>query len=100
MTEINNNFEIVNMDKKKVATVTLKPKTPIVKWGERTSSKGQQVFFRKWNNKYVNLGRFKNGHVYLSYDNKLVKDHNLKYENDEQLKEDANKVLETLVIIE
>lgn len=68
-------------------------------WKDRISAKGNRVYYRKWNNKFVNAGTFKNGHVYVSVDGKLVEDHNIKFVNEDQLKKDIDIMLETLVII-
>ena len=68
-------------------------------WKERISAKGNKVYYRRWNNRFVNSGTFKNGHVYISVDGKLVQDHNIKFTNEEQLKKDIDIMLETLVII-
>lgn len=91
------NQELQNDTKKKVITVY--PKN--TEWKEGKTKKGEKTLYRRYNNKPVNIGFFKNGHVWISYNNEFIKDHNLKYVNDEQIQKDVDNLLtSTLVIIQ
>ena len=68
-------------------------------WKERTSKKGNNYFYRKHNGRWVNVGRYKTGHVYVTVDSKYVENHDIHFTNNKQLLEDVDKMLETLVII-
>ncbi len=85
-----------------MATVNFKeantPK-PTGIWKERISKSGRKVFYRKWNNRFVNVGLLKNNHIYVTIDNVFVKDHHLHYTNDDKMKQDVDFMLETLVVI-
>jgi hypothetical protein len=68
-------------------------------WKERVSKKGNTIFFRKHNTRWINVGKYKSGHVFVSVDNRLVENHDIHYTTNEQLKEDVDNMLDTLVII-
>jgi hypothetical protein len=95
------NYNIVDMEKKDE-----QPKKKFIKipqkntpWKEKKTKKGGRMFYRKYEDKYINIGFFKSGHIWLTYDGVFVKDHNLKYTNDEQLKNDTDNMLDLIVNI-
>ncbi len=59
------------------------------KWFVGKTQKGEEKYSTKYNNKYVNYGvvSFKNGKkvVWISYDKKLLVEHNVRYNVDEQI---------------
>ncbi len=83
----------------KKPTVNLKEDKDNTQWKEKKSQKGNNYFYRRAGGRWINVGRYKTGHVYVTVDSKQVKDHNIHYTNDDQLKKDVDIMLETLVII-
>jgi hypothetical protein len=112
MSLVNEGYEIIDMKKKehteklevKVSPktgkkyITVSPKN--TEWKEGKTKKGDRTLYRKHNHKFVNIGFFKSGHVYITYDGQFVKDHRLKYENDQQIKNDVDNLLATLFVID
>lgn len=105
MTDINTGFNIVDMNdsepnkpKQEKKFITVPSQNTDWKCGK--TKKGEKTLYRKYNGSYVNIGFFKSKHVYVTYNNSFIKDHNLKYVDDLQIQNDVDEMLKTLVILE
>ena len=81
-------FEIIDMNEPQEKIKSI--------WKERKTKSGRRMFYKIFDNKYVNIGWLKTGYVYVSYDNQFIKKHGLRYINDEQIKNDTDELLLTL----
>lgn len=98
---MNEGFEIINMDKPEkkdkeyiIVNNTNKQANEKQCWKETKTKKGQRTLFRTYNGKFINIGFLKNNHIWLLYDGKFIKNHNLHYVNDEQIQTDVDKLFE------
>ena len=67
--------------------------TPSIEWKKGLTKRKGPKFYRRWNDGWISTYYFPSKHIWIMHNKTAIKDHNLHFSSEEQMKADVIKYM-------